>query len=62
MTDHPISTEKVSIRQIFAGMVHILHFREEVQVVLVEVKDEELSRHVWALNNQLNNETWTEDF
>lgn len=45
-TDCPISSEKVSIRQILAGPVHILHLREEVQVVLVEVQVEELSRHV----------------
>lgn len=52
-TDHPISSEKVSIRQILAGSFHILHLTEEVQVVLMKVQAEELSRHVRTLNNQL---------
>lgn len=43
-TNHPIRSEKVSIREVLAGIVHILHLRKEVQVVLVEVQVEELSR------------------
>lgn len=58
-TNRPIRSEEVGVGQILAGAIHVLHLGKEVQVVLMEVQVEELSRHVRTLNHRLTEETWT---
>lgn len=51
----PFCCQEVSIREVLAGSCYIFHIREEVRIVLMQVKVEELTRHMRTLNNKLGN-------